>query len=133
MACTSDATSPSSWAICRFLRNFRDGWGGAGGLQHVAERLRPASEVGQHALPVSLLLVGHLPRDAPCPAAAPMGRHRVSRVSPGAADGVPIAGSLAPPLPALAVPQEGGGPPVPGLCGLLEPAADLGGALRVLA
>src|SRR5829696_1305351 len=51
----------------------------------------------------------------------------------GAADGVPIAGSLAPPLPALAVPQEGGGPPVPGLRRLLEPAADLGGALRVLA
>ena len=40
-----------------FLRNFRDGWGG-GGLQHVAERLRPALEVGQHALPVSLLVVG---------------------------------------------------------------------------
>src|SRR3712207_9567752 len=62
-----------------------------------------------------------------------MGRNRVWGVSSGAADGVPITGSLAPPLPALAVPQEGGGPPVPGLRRLLEPAADLGGALRVLA
>ena len=64
--------------------------------------------------------------------AIPMGRYRVSRVSARAADGVPITGSLAPPLPALAVPVEGRGLPVPGLCGLLEPAADLGGAPRAL-
>src|SRR5215211_3764730 len=41
--------------------------------------------------------------------------------------------SFAPPLPALAVPEEGRGLPVPGTRGLLEPGADLGGALRVLA
>src|SRR5215218_5032348 len=51
----------------------------------------------------------------------------------GAADGVLFTGPLAPPLPALAVPEEGGGLAVPGLCGLLEPTADLGGAPRVLA
>ena len=79
------------------------------------------------------LLVGHLPRAVPFLAAVAMGRYRVSRVSARAADGVPITGSLAPPLPALAVPVEGRGLPVPGLCGLLEPAADLGGAPRVLA
>ena len=51
----------------------------------------------------------------------------------GAADGVSFAGSFAPPLPALAIPEEGRGLPVPGTRGLLEPGADLGGALRVLA
>src|SRR5918993_4964084 len=50
----------------------------------------------------------------------------------GAADGVSVAGSFAPPLPALAVPEEGRGLPVPGTRGLLEPGADLGGASRVL-
>src|SRR3954447_9393051 len=40
---------------------------------------------------------------------------------------------LAPPLPALAVPQEGCGMSVPRLCGLLEPGADLGRVLWVLA
>src|SRR5215218_8664236 len=51
----------------------------------------------------------------------------------GAADGVSVAGLFAPPLPALAVPEEGRGLPVPGTRGLLEPGADLGGAPRVLA
>src|SRR4029450_8012584 len=50
----------------------------------------------------------------------------------GAANGVSFAGSFAPPLPALAIPEEGRGLPVPGTRGLLEPGADLGGALRVL-
>src|SRR4051812_34565679 len=58
MACTSEAPRSSSWAICRFLRNFRDGCGRVDDLQHVAERLRPAPEVGQHALPVPLLVIG---------------------------------------------------------------------------
>jgi hypothetical protein len=46
---------------------------------------------------------------------------------------VSIAGSHPPPLPALAVPEEGRGLPVPGLGGLLKPSADLGRAPRVLA
>src|SRR5215211_2903552 len=54
-------------------------------------------------------------------------------MSARAAEGVSVAGSLAPSLPALAVPEEGRGLPVPGLRGLLEPGADLGRAPRVLA
>jgi hypothetical protein len=50
----------------------------------------------------------------------------------GAANSVFVAGSLAPPLPAFAVPEEGRGVLVPGACRLLEPGADLGGAVRVL-
>ena len=50
-----------------------------------------------------------------------------------AADGVSIARLPSPPLPALAVPEKWRGLVIPGLCGLLEPGADLLRALRVLA
>jgi hypothetical protein len=54
-------------------------------------------------------------------------------MSARAAERVCIAALLSPPLPALAVPDERRGLPVPGLRGLLEPGADLRRALRVLA
>src|SRR3712207_8879134 len=50
-----------------------------------------------------------------------------------AAEGMSVVALLSPPLPALAVPEERRGLPVPGLGGLLEPGADLGRAPRVLA
>src|SRR4028118_1002795 len=54
-------------------------------------------------------------------------------MSARAADSVSVAGPLSPPLPALAVPEEGRGLSVPGLGSPLEPAGDLGRAPRVLA
>jgi len=48
------------------------------------------------------------------------------------AESVSIAGPLSPSLPALAVPGERRGLPVPGLRSLLEPGADLGRVLRML-
>src|SRR3712207_4733821 len=50
-----------------------------------------------------------------------------------AAEGMSAVAWLSPPLPALAVPDDRRGLPVPGLGGLLEPGADLGRAPRVLA
>src|ERR671917_1988477 len=50
-----------------------------------------------------------------------------------AAEGMSVGASLSPPLPALAVPDERRGLPVPGPGGLLESGADLGRAPRVLA
>ena len=50
-----------------------------------------------------------------------------------AADSIGVTALLAPSLAALAVPDEGCGLAVPGLGGLLEPSADLGGRLRMLA
>ena len=54
-------------------------------------------------------------------------------MSARAAECVCVAALLPSPLPALAVPQEGCGMPVPRLGGLLEPGADLGRVLRMLA
>src|SRR3954451_10292698 len=54
-------------------------------------------------------------------------------MSARAAEGVAVGGSSSPSLPALAVPEEGRGLPVPGLRGLLEPGANLRRALQVLA
>src|SRR5215210_5562811 len=45
---------------------------------------------------------------------------------------MPVAGSFAPPLLALAVPGEGRGLLVPGARCLREPGADRGGAVRML-
>src|SRR5215212_8487390 len=50
-----------------------------------------------------------------------------------AADRTDVTAPLAPPLAALAVPDKGGGLAVPGLGSLLEPCADLGGRLGMLA
>src|SRR3954451_3830245 len=50
-----------------------------------------------------------------------------------AADSIGVTAPLAPPLAALAVPDKGGGLAVPGLDSLLEPCADLGGRLGMLA
>src|SRR3954462_15314935 len=49
-----------------------------------------------------------------------------------AADGMTVTGPSPPPLPALAVPDEGRGLPVPAPRRLLEPGADLGRAPRLL-
>src|SRR5664279_1793083 len=68
----------------------------------------------------------------PFPAATRAGEYGVLSVCCRAADWVLVAELFAPPLPTLAVPEEGRGMLVPGLCGLLEPVADLGGAVRVL-
>lgn len=45
---------------------------------------------------------------------------------------VTVAGPFAPPLPALAVPQEGGGLPALGARGLFDTGADLGESPRML-
>src|SRR6476659_2745744 len=50
----------------------------------------------------------------------------------GAADGMTVTGPPPPPLPALAVPDERRGLPVPAPRRLLEPGADLGRAPRLL-
>src|ERR1700756_5224065 len=49
-----------------------------------------------------------------------------------AADSIGVTGPPAPSLTALAVPDKGCGLAVPGLGGLLEPSADLGGRLGML-
>ena len=50
-----------------------------------------------------------------------------------AADSIGVTALLAPSLAALAVPDKRGGLAVLGLSGLLEPGADLGGRLGMLA
>src|SRR3954466_3025210 len=52
---------------------------------------------------------------------------------PGPPNSVGAPAPLPPPLAALAVPDKGGGLAVPGLSSLLEPSADLGGRLGMLA